>query len=71
MVGYLVEHTVHILRPYAVKYLSACIVAEPVTARHPYGVAVHVDYLRILVYVKPVVVILIGSSLRGNARRDI
>lgn len=58
----LVEHTVHILRPYAVKYLTSCIVAEPVYACEPYLIAVLVNDLCFIVYMEPVIAACISSQ---------
>ena len=70
MIGYFVEHFVHILRPYAIENLTSHIVAKPVAARKPHRVAVHINDLSILIYVKPVVMILVGRSF-GNFGREL
>ena len=56
VVGDLRQHIMHILRPHAIKYLTANIIAEPVAARQPDRIPVSVNDFRIVIDVQPVIV---------------
>lgn len=57
MIGDLPQHIMHILRPYPVKYLAADVIAEPVTAGDPYGIAIFVNDLSVVVDMQLVIVV--------------